>query len=62
MAALTKSRAGNPLIRVRCLLHHHLLVTALSAAAAYADEPEETRADGKGDGEPEDGEHLGTHG
>ena len=62
MPALAKCRAGNPLVCVRGLLDDHLLMAALSTAAAHADEPEEAGANGEGDGEPEDGEHLAAHG
>lgn len=56
-----KSGAGNTLIGVRSLLNNHLLVRALSAAAADANEPEEAGANGEGDANPEGRQHLGTH-
>jgi len=62
MALLAKRRRRNPLVCVWGLLNNHLLVAALSAAAAHADEPEEARADGEGDCKPENGEHLAAHG
>lgn len=62
MALLAKRRRRNPLVCVWGLLNNHLLVAALSAAAAHADEPEEAGADGEGDREPENGEHLAAHG
>ena len=49
----TKGRASNTLICIGSLLDYHLLVRALSAAAADADEPEEARANGEGDTDPE---------
>ncbi len=61
MTLLAKRGGGDPLVGVWCLLHHHLLVAVLSAAAAHADEPEEARADGEGYGKPEDGKHLAAH-
>ena len=57
-----ESRGPNPLVRVWCLFHHHLLVATLAAATAHADEPEEAGSDAEGDGEPEDAEHAGAHG
>lgn len=56
-----KSGAGNTLIGIGSLFDDHLLVGALSAAAADADEPEEARANGEGDADPEGREHLRAH-
>lgn len=56
-----KSGAGNTLIGVGRLLNNHLLVRALSAAAADANEPEEAGGNGEGDANPEGRQHLGTH-
>jgi hypothetical protein len=55
-------RARNTLIRIRRLFNADLLVRRLAGAAAHAEEPEETGCETKGDGEPDDGEHLAAHG
>ena len=57
-----KVRACDTLVRVRGLLDDDLLVTRLAAAAAHGDEPEEARADGESDTDPQNGEHLVRHG
>lgn len=53
--------ASNTLVRVGSLLDRDLLVGRLAGAAADGDEPEEARSQAKGDGEPDDGEHLLAH-
>jgi hypothetical protein len=55
-------RASNTLVGVRCLLNADLLMRALAAAAAHAEEPEESRRETKSNGEPEDRQHLAAHG
>jgi hypothetical protein len=57
-----KRRARHALIRIRRLLHLHLLMRALTAAATCASEPEDARRETKGGGEPDDGQHLLAHG
>lgn len=53
-----KCGTRNALVCVRRLLDANLLVRALAAAAARAEEPEETGCQAEGDGEPEDRQHL----
>jgi hypothetical protein len=55
-------RASNTLVGVRCLLNADLLMRALAAAAAHAEEPEESRRETKSNGEPEDRQHLAARG
>jgi hypothetical protein len=57
-----KRRTRHALIRIRRLLHLHLLMRALTAAATCAGEPEDARREAKGGGEPDDGQHLLAHG
>lgn len=57
-----ESRARNTLIRIRCLLDTDLLVRALAAAAANAQEPKESRCETESEGEPDDRQHLAAHG
>jgi hypothetical protein len=48
----------NTLVCVRCLLDADLLVRRLAAAAADAEQPEETRSHAKCNGEPDNRKHL----
>jgi hypothetical protein len=57
-----KRGASNTLIRIRRLLHANLLVRRLAAAAARAEEPEESGSQTESDGEPDDRQHLAAHG
>jgi hypothetical protein len=57
-----KRGARNALIRIRRLLDADLLVRRLAATAAHAKQPEEAAGHAKGDGEPDDRQHLTTHG
>lgn len=58
VSAGTHVRRGHALVGVGSLLDNDLLVAALARAAAHADEPEETAANGKGNADPEDGKHA----
>ena len=62
VTALAESRAGDTLVRVRRLLDNGLLMTAGAGAAAYAEQPEETRGNAEGDAKPHDLQHLVAHG
>jgi hypothetical protein len=55
-------RARDTLISVRRLLDANLLVRRLAAAAARAEQPEESGSEAECDGEPDDGKHLAAHG
>jgi hypothetical protein len=56
-----KRGTRNALVGIWRLLNADLLVRRLAAAAAHAEEPEESARHAKGDGEPHDGQHLATH-
>jgi hypothetical protein len=57
-----KRRARDTLICVGRLFDADFLVSALSAAAADAREPEDAGREAESDGEPDDGQHLLAHG
>jgi hypothetical protein len=61
VSVLSKRRAANTLIRVRCLLNHHLLVPALARAATHAQCPKQARGYAEGNADPHDLQHLVAH-
>ncbi len=62
VTALAKRGAGDALVCVRSLLGNHLLLPALTGAAAYTEKPEETGGDAESDADPHDLQHLVAHG